>query len=101
MNNLFFAATGIFEKVFIPITDLLNEVFPYVLLVLGPIGSVWCIILGIKLAKAEEQQEREKAKDSLKNAIIGFALIFILIATLQIALPALTKWMNQTIVSGK
>ena len=52
------------------------------------------IILGVKFAKAEEPQEREKAKAHLKNAIIGFALIFILLLALNIAMPRLIDWVN-------
>ena len=48
----------------------------------------------MKLAKAEEPQEREKAKMALKNAIIGFFLIFILIVVMRIMLPQLVAWVN-------
>lgn len=48
--------------------------------------------LGAKLAKAEEPQDREKAKFSLKNALIGFVLIFVLLVVLKLGLPAMTTW---------
>lgn len=39
------------------------------------IGAVYCILLGVKFAKAEEPQEHEKAKNHMKNAIIGYGLL--------------------------
>jgi threonine/homoserine/homoserine lactone efflux protein len=75
-----------------PVTQLLEAVFNVAIPVVGAIGAIFCIFLGIKLAKAEEQQDREKAKTALKNAIIGFGLIFILVVALRIAMPIMTEW---------
>ena len=81
-----------FESIVEPVVGLLNMVVGPALLVVGAIGTVWCILLGVKLAKAEEQQERDKAKNSLKNAIIGFVAIFVLILVLRLAMPAMANW---------
>ncbi len=75
-----------------PIISLLNMIIVPALLIVGAVGSIFCILLGVKFAKAEEPQDREKAKNSLKNAIIGFVLIFVLLVGLNIALPAMTEW---------
>ena len=45
----------------------------------GSIGTIYCIILGTKLAKSDEGGSREKAKKDLVGAIIGFVSIFVLI----------------------
>ena len=58
-----------FEGVSKPIIDLLNMVMGPLIAVVGAVGAIYCVILGVKLAKAEEQQDREKAKTALKNAI--------------------------------
>ena len=52
------------------------------------------VFLGVKYSRAEEPQEREKAKSHLKAAIIGFVLVFVLIVALRIATPLMTDWMN-------
>ena len=52
------------------------------------------MLLGVKFAKAEEQQDREKAKQALKNAIIGFVLIFVLLLALKLLLPNMVNWVN-------
>lgn len=77
-----------------PIIKLIKQFAGPLLGIVGAIGSIFVIILGVKFAKAEEPQEREKAKAHLKNAIIGFALIFILLLALNIAMPKLIDWVN-------
>lgn len=55
--------------------------------VVAAIGVIYCIILGAKLAKAEEPGERESAKKALKNAFVGFVLIFILLIVIYMVVP--------------
>ena len=80
-----------------PIVSLLNELMGPLLLVVGALGSLYCVILGIKYAKAEEPQEREKAKGALKGAVVGFVLIFVLILALNILMPNMIDWVNESI----
>lgn len=77
-----------------PIIKLIKQFAGPLLGIVGAIGSIFVIILGVKFAKAEEPQEREKAKAHLKNAIIGFALIFVLLLALNIMMPRLIDWVN-------
>ena len=77
-----------------PIIGLVNRVLNVLIPLVAAVGGVYCVSLGLKYAKAEEPQEREKAKQHLKSAIIGFSLIFILVVVLRIASPLLTDWMN-------
>ena len=86
------AATANLGAVTAPIVGLLNTVFTVAIPLVGAIGAIFCIILGVKFAKAEEPQEREKAKTGLKNAIIGFVLIFALVVALRIGIPVMTTW---------
>lgn len=101
LRNLMFLATEAkkgganpFETVSKPIIELLNLAVTPALGIVGAIGAIYCIILGAKLAKAEEPQDREKAKNSLKNALIGFVLIFVLLVALKLGMGAMTDWMN-------
>ncbi|MCL2096408.1 MAG: pilin [Oscillospiraceae bacterium] len=99
LNPLFLAATtaaaGLeegLEQITAPIIELLETIFTVAIPLVGAIGAIYCILLGVKLAKAEEQQERDKAKHALKNAIVGFVLIFVLVVALRIGLPILSGW---------
>ena len=83
-----------------PIVDLLNTFLGPLLLIVGAVGALYCVLLGVKYARAEEPQDREKAKAHLKNAIIGFALIFVLMLALKLLMPALTTWVQQNGVTN-
>lgn len=80
------------NKIVKPLLEVLSVLVPVLLGVVGALGAVWVIFLGVKYAKAEEPQEHEKARNSLKHAIIGFVLIFVLLIALQIALNVFTNW---------
>ncbi len=81
-----------FATVVAPVVSLLNMVVGPAMLLVGALGAIYCIILGVKLAKAEEQQDRDKAKNSLKNALIGFVSIFVLLVVLRLGMPAMSNW---------
>lgn len=78
-----------------PIVDLINTFAGPVIGLVTALGVIYCILLGVKLAKAEEPQDREKAKGALKNAIIGFVLIFVLIVALTRFVPVMIEWTNK------
>ena len=84
-----------FAQVVAPIVSLLNSLMAPLLALVGAAGTLYCVVLGVKFAKAEEPQEREKAKGALKNAIIGFVLIFVLILGLNIMMPQMIQWVNK------
>ena len=81
-----------FDSITNPIVDLINSLLTPALAIVGAIGSLYCVVLGVKYAKAEEPQDREKAKGHLKSAIIGFVLIFVLMLALKLAMPILQNW---------
>lgn len=84
-----------FASVVTPIVALLNSLMAPLLAIVGALGALYCVVLGVKYAKAEEPQEREKAKGALKNAVIGFALIFILVLALNLLMPIMIDWVNE------
>lgn len=86
--------TNVAQELANPIIKLIKQFAGPLLGIVGAVGAIFVIILGVKFAKAEEPQEREKAKAHLKNAIIGFALIFVLLLALNIAMPKLIDWVN-------
>lgn len=86
-------ATGSqFDSVVNPVVGLINDLLGPLLAIVGAVGALYCVLLGVKFAKAEEPQEREKAKSNLKNAIIGFVLIFVLLVVLKLLMPVMQDW---------
>ena len=89
-----------FDSVAQPVIGLINSLLGPLLGIVAAAGAIYCVILGVKFAKAEEQQDREKAKQALKNAIIGFALIFILLLALKLLMPNMIGWVNKNAGAG-
>ncbi len=88
------------EAVTDPIVNLLRTLMTAALVLVVAVGALYCIILGVKFAKAEEPQDREKAKSHLQNAVIGFVLIFVLILVLNLVTPLLAEWVNDNVSGG-
>lgn len=87
-----------FNPVVTPILEVVNAILWPLIAVIGSVGMIYCIFLGVKLAKADEQNSREKAKKDLVGAVIGFVLIFVLIVALKIAMPILQEWVKSKVV---
>lgn len=81
-----------FDTITKPIVELINSLLSPILAIVGAVGTLYCVVLGVKYAKAEEPQDREKAKGHLKSAIIGFVLIFVLMLALKLSMPILQNW---------
>jgi hypothetical protein len=86
-----------FNPVIQPVLEILNAILWPAIAVTGSAGAIYCVFLGIKIAKSDEQNSREKAKKDLLGAVIGFALIFVLIVALKIAMPILQDWVKAQI----
>jgi len=75
-----------------PVVDVCNALTTPLIGVVAALGAIWCILLGVKYAKADEPQEHEKCKKALVNAVIGFALIFILLIMLKVGTSVFTTF---------
>lgn len=87
-------------QVLAPIVALLNTLLKPLLAVVVAVGGLYCVLLGVKYAKAEEPQDREKAKSHLKNAVLGFVLIFVLIVVMNLLVPVMETWVNNTMIAN-
>ena len=92
MLNFLAMSTSDMNKIIQPILDVTKVLVPALLAVVGAVGAIYCILLGVKFAKASEPQEHENAKKSLQHAIIGFVIIFVLLIMLQVGVVIFTDW---------
>ena len=88
-----------FNPILAPVLEVLNAILWPAIGLVGSIGTIYCIILGVKLAKSDEAGSREKAKKDLIGAIVGFVCIFVLIIGLKIAMPILQDWVTTQVVA--
>lgn len=84
-----------------PIIEICEATLPILISIVGAIGALYCVILGVKFARADDPQEHEKAKNSLKYAVIGFILIFVLLIMLRIGSSVFLKYYQESIKSYK
>ncbi|HBS02274.1 MAG TPA: hypothetical protein DEA63_00145 [Firmicutes bacterium] len=80
-----------------PILEILDAILWPAIAIVVAVGTIYCIVLGVKIAKSDEQNSREKAKKDLIGAIIGFVIIFVLIVALKIAVPILEEWVKSQV----
>jgi len=75
------------------VVDAINAVLWPILIVVGAAGSIYAVIIGVNMARADSTEKREEAKKRLINVIVGLAIIIALILFFQlfitVILPAL------------
>ena len=91
-QTLICMTTAEMNKIIAPIIEVCKILVPALLAVVGAVGAIYCILLGVKYARASEPQEHENAKKGLQHAIVGFVLIFVLLIMLQVGITIFTDW---------
>ena len=56
-----------------------NFMIPLMIVVLAA-GTIYAVILGVNMARADSSETRDAAKKRLINCIVGFAIIVVLLA---------------------
>ena len=76
-----------------PVIQFIDSAFIPILIILGAVGGVWCIFLGVNLARAETADKADEAKKRLINVIIAIIatalLIFLLALFVTKGVPAI------------
>lgn len=91
-GTLICMTTAEMNKIIAPILEVCKILVPALLAVVGAVGAIYCILLGVKYARASEPQEHENAKKALQHSIVGFVLIFVLLIMLQVGITIFTDW---------
>ncbi len=92
MKSMLLMTSAEMTKIISPILEVCKVLVPALLAVVGAVGAIYCILLGVKYARASEPQEHENAKKALQHAIVGFVLIFVLLIMLQVGISIFTDW---------
>lgn len=75
------------------ITNFLKTLLPYVLIVVATAGTIYAVVLGVKMARAEDASARDEAKKRIINFIIALAVTIVLILGLQLFAKYLPTWL--------
>lgn len=65
---------------------LVNIILPVLMCVLLALGMFYGIQLGVKYAKAEEDDDKKKARGQLINVIVGVMIAILFVAVVEIVL---------------
>ncbi len=66
------------------IKDAINSILWPILIVVAAAGTIYAIVLGVNMARADSTEKREEAKKRVINVIIGMIIIIALILLLQL-----------------
>ena len=71
--------------------DYLGPILYAIMAVVGAAGAVYAIVLGVNLAKAEDQSKRDEAKKRIITTIISIAVVVALVIFFNELLPLIVR----------
>lgn len=66
------------------VIDFIGSVLPYLLIVVATAGTIYAVILGVNMAKADDASKREEAKKRIVNFVIALVVTIVLILLLKL-----------------
>ena len=69
--------------------NVLPPILYSILAVVGAAGLVYSIVLGVNLAKSENDEKRKAAISRMRNTIIGVGVLLVLVLFINLGIPAL------------
>ncbi|MBE7074754.1 MAG: hypothetical protein E7376_02090 [Clostridiales bacterium] len=104
MSNLMFGASqlvrdpvtgekdlGDFNWVY-DIVDVINAVMWPLLIIVAAAGTIYAVVLGVNMARADSTEKREEAKKRVINVLVGMAIIVGLVLLLKLFISQLPNW---------
>ncbi len=76
------------------VTDAIDTILYPLLILVGTAGTIYAVILGVNLARADSADKQQEAKKRMINAIIGLVSIIALILLLKLFCAYLPEWLN-------
>ena len=70
---------------------VLPNILYAILAIVGGAGTVYSVVLGVNLAKSENDEKRRYALYRLRNTLIGVALLLIIVIVINVALPEILR----------
>lgn len=71
------------------ITNVIEMILWPLLIVVASAGSIYAVVLGVNMARADSTEKREEGKKRLINVLIGMAVIIGLILFMQLFINAI------------
>ena len=75
-----------------PIIDALDAILIPILVLVATAGTIYAVILGVTMAKAETADKREEAKKRIINAVLALVITIVLIMLLYLFKENIGAW---------
>lgn len=96
MFDFLYSMLGLNLEFLEPIVDVLNVILIPVVSLLATAGTIYAIVLGVNMAKADSAEKRTAAKKRITSVLITCASVILLLFALRFILGNLDKWVNGT-----
>lgn len=83
-----------FEWVF-DVVDVIDLVTWPLLILVASAGTIYAIVLGVQMARADSTEKREEAKKRVINVLIGMAIAVGLILLIKLFMNYLPRWIGK------
>ena len=96
LGGIFNPDAGDFGKMewLYPIAKFLDDILiPFIIIVLVA-GAIWIVLLGIKLARAEDTGKADEAKKRLINVAIAIVAVIVFIFLLAFVSSNISTWLD-------
>ena len=77
-----------------PIIEAIEAVLWPLLILVSTAGTIYAVILGVTMAKAETADKREEAKKRIINAVLALVITIVLILLLRLFVGELPNWIG-------
>ena len=77
------------------IVDVINNVKWPLLILVAAAGTIYAIVLGVQMARADSTEKREEAKKRVINVLIGMAIAVGLILLISLFMSQLPGWIGE------
>ncbi|MDD4210788.1 MAG: hypothetical protein PHC46_00120 [Clostridia bacterium] len=77
-----------------PIMSALDGILTPLLIFVATAGTIYAVVLGVNMAKAETADKREEAKKRIINAVIALVITIVLILLLGLFKANLGAWIS-------
>lgn len=75
-------------------TNVIFDILAYALVIVAAAGTIYAIVLGVNMARADSADKREEAKQRVLYTIIGIVICVVLIILFFILSENLPTWIN-------
>lgn len=76
------------------VANFLNQALVYILILVATAGTIYAVVLGVKMARAEDASAREEGKKKIINFVIALAATVLLIVLLKLFCTYLPDWIG-------